>query len=259
MRDGTKLHTVVDFPLNKPKTNLTVVMDRSPYGMYALEMISDIYTIWGFAAVRQDMRGTQQSDGTFSIWHSAANDSYDTMQWISQQPWSNGEVYTVGASADGLASFEMLRDSPPWLKKQFIIFASGVGYPIAFPGGAFRQALDVLWLNSTVPSQGTELIHTLEEHEAHDSWWAPLSGVGEWQKVKWPTVMFAGWCVAAALQPCLAQRANRLCVASSPTDRYGTCSIFTAGRRRRGVQVMQHPMHSRSHSFLPQTSSWTGT
>jgi hypothetical protein len=31
------------------------------------------------------MRGTHQSEGAFTIWHSASNDSYDTMQWISQQ------------------------------------------------------------------------------------------------------------------------------------------------------------------------------
>ena len=36
------------------------------------------------------------------VWHDSANDAYDTMSWIVAQPWSNGEVFTCGASADAI-------------------------------------------------------------------------------------------------------------------------------------------------------------
>lgn len=36
-----------------------------------------------FAAV--DMRGTKKSQGKFTIWHSAAEDAFDTMQWLAAQ------------------------------------------------------------------------------------------------------------------------------------------------------------------------------
>lgn len=126
MRDGVELHTDIDFPLGK-SSDLTAVIDRSPYGADRLELVADIFLLWGYAAVRQDMRGTQQSQGNFTIWHSDANDSYDTFQWISEQSWSNGDIYSVGASADGLASFTMIMDSPKWLKAQvYSVIVKGV-------------------------------------------------------------------------------------------------------------------------------------
>ena len=41
----------------------TAVIDRSPYGQFAIEMLADIFLLWGMVAVRQDMRGTCKSEG----------------------------------------------------------------------------------------------------------------------------------------------------------------------------------------------------
>lgn len=46
--------------------------------------------------------GTYQSEGDFNLWKHSYNDTYDTIEWIQQQPWSNGEIFMVGASADGI-------------------------------------------------------------------------------------------------------------------------------------------------------------
>ena len=63
--------------------------------------------------------------------HSDTNDSADTIKWILEQPWSNGEIYQIGASADGIASFELALAPPELLsgtlKAQFIIFATAEG------------------------------------------------------------------------------------------------------------------------------------
>jgi alpha/beta superfamily hydrolase len=75
-------------------------MERSPYGANAEELIATVFSeALGYVSVRQDMRGTHQSEGVFGCWHDSANDAYDTMAWIVQQTWSNGEVFTTGASA----------------------------------------------------------------------------------------------------------------------------------------------------------------
>lgn len=113
----------------------------------------------GYVAVRQDMRGTGQSQGNFSLWQNEADDAYglssfvssfvssslcwthyfpcwmtfhasshkDTMTWIANQTWCNGSVFEVGASADGLNSFIAVLADPQWLRAQFVIFASSVG------------------------------------------------------------------------------------------------------------------------------------
>ena len=54
------------------------------------------------------------SQGNFTIWHSDADDSQDLGNWIVTQPWSNGDVYTFGASADGLAAFRTPDNQPEW-------------------------------------------------------------------------------------------------------------------------------------------------
>jgi hypothetical protein len=75
MRDGVLLHTLVDFPPfydGKPKT---VVVDASPYGQNELEELADIWLLFDMIGVRQDVRGTKKSGGTFSLWHQTANDS----------------------------------------------------------------------------------------------------------------------------------------------------------------------------------------
>jgi predicted acyl esterase len=86
-------------------------------GYLGLEWIPDIFLPAGFATVGQDMRGTEESEGLFSIFHSDANDSEDLGNWIVQQPWSNGEIYSFGASADGLGAFTMTTNQPTWVSK----------------------------------------------------------------------------------------------------------------------------------------------
>jgi predicted acyl esterase len=67
MRDGVELYTCVDFPLGTKQTHYDLVMDRSPYGSDKTELIADIYLLEGYVAVRQDMRGTFDSGGHFTM------------------------------------------------------------------------------------------------------------------------------------------------------------------------------------------------
>jgi hypothetical protein len=107
----------------------------------------------------------EYSQGVFEFFHKGGDDGYDTMQWISKQPWSNGIVFeqgkhsfqlvheyihlhhlytsadyfslnfpytychlnilSIGISADGILALTSLLDEPEWLKAQFIIWAAG--------------------------------------------------------------------------------------------------------------------------------------
>ena len=148
-RDGVKLHTRVALPRNDEGQKFTTVMDRSPYGYTGLEWMADLFLPW-FATVGQDFRGTQTSEGKFSIWHKDGNDSEDLGNWIVQQPWSNGEVYTFGASADGLGAFTTVSNQPSWLKAQYFIWTSSIGYDVFYPGGTMVYELINSWIKGTV-------------------------------------------------------------------------------------------------------------
>jgi pimeloyl-ACP methyl ester carboxylesterase len=54
----------------------------------------------GYAYVVQNERGHFFSEGNYDILGSP-QDGYDTLAWISSQPWSNGKVGTVGTSYPG--------------------------------------------------------------------------------------------------------------------------------------------------------------
>jgi hypothetical protein len=196
MRDGVKLHTDIDFPLFKSPADgpYKTIIDRSPYGEFAIELLALAYgLIFEFASVRQDMRGTKQSQGNFSIWKTSANDSFDTFTYIQHQNWSDGTIFEIGASADGLAAFTSVLGHPPGLSAQFIIFASAVGWPTVFVNGGWRESLTQLWMESTVPDQAPALIAEVMAHEAPDGWWDALDLRHHWGDVKWPAVMWGGW------------------------------------------------------------------
>lgn len=148
-RDGKNLHTRVALPRNDVGQKFTTVMDRSPYGYTGLEWMADFFLPW-FATVGQDFRGTQTSEGLFTIWHKDANDSEDLGNWIVQQPWSNGQVMTFGASADGLGAFTTVQNQPKWLTAQYFIWTSSIGYDVFFPQGAMVYELIDSWIHGTV-------------------------------------------------------------------------------------------------------------
>ena len=93
MRDGVKLHTVVVMPreVSDGGQKFPAVMDRSPYGYGDMEWLTDIFLPFGFVAIGQDVRGTEKSEGNYTMWCTDGYDSRDLGDWIVEQEWSNGE------------------------------------------------------------------------------------------------------------------------------------------------------------------------
>eukprot|EP01039_Chlorochromonas_danica_P009613 gene9613-10628_t len=198
MRDGVKLHTVIFFPRSKDgQTKFPVVMDRSPYGYSGLEWIADIFVPFGFVAIGQDMRGTEKSEGNFTMWQSDGNDSRDLGDWIVQQDWSNGEVMTFGASADGIGSFQTPRTNPSWLTAQYVAWATSNIYQILFPYGAYKQKTAEDWLlGVTMPNPDVvyDNIQTVHENEAHTDFWAQVElDQSIYQSIRARSAFWGGW------------------------------------------------------------------
>jgi predicted acyl esterase len=198
MRDGVKLHTIAVSPLFSSKKTWPAVIDRSPYGSFNTELLADLFLLFDFAAVSQDMRGCCQSEGNFTVWHEDTADGTDTVNWILQQPWSNGQVFQIGASADGIAAFELAKTADANVRRalqgQFIIFATAEARRTFFPGAAYRENLIEGWLEGTVPLQADGIISSVRTHEAPGPWWDQVEIKGdEFAQITWPTVQWAGW------------------------------------------------------------------
>ena len=202
MRDGVRLSTFVirlrGNDTNTPTTSekKATVLASSPYAPTS-DQVADVFIATNdYVAVVQDQRGTFLSEGTFTMWHSAAADGKDTIDWIVSQPWSNGNVFTVGISADGCASLAVLLEQPKPLKAQLLQWASADGHETTFPGGAFREGLITGWMTVQAPlTHGTSLRETLPDVLKQDKiseWWAPVQGPGRWGMVQWTTIHLAG-------------------------------------------------------------------
>jgi len=69
--------------------------------------------------VAQDCRGRFESEGEFYGYANEPPDGYDTVEWIAEQPWSDGKVGTMGTSYGGWVQSALALLNPPHLASIF--------------------------------------------------------------------------------------------------------------------------------------------
>src|SRR5690242_19423577 len=116
MRDGTLLATNIYLPASAGPW--PVALSRTPYGRTDYRssdggfgtIPAPRFLKSGIALVVQDFRGVHDSQGTPGPdddgW-GEHQDGMDTVNWIRQQPWSNGKIATYGRSAAGAAGLQI--------------------------------------------------------------------------------------------------------------------------------------------------------
>ena len=117
MRDGVVLRADIYRPVGHGP--FPVLLYRTPYGkQFAVEYYqAHLKAVErGYAVVLQDVRGRYASDGIFEPYRNEGKDGFDTIEWVAQQPWSNGDVGTFGLSYPGAVQWLAAIESPPSLK-----------------------------------------------------------------------------------------------------------------------------------------------
>ena len=106
MRDGVRLATDIYIPKSDKK--VPIIFSRTPYNFNswgdgeeknrthqrAYEALKR-----GYAYVVQNERGRYFSEGEWDILGMPLTDGYDAFSWMSEQPWSNGKIGTLGCSS----------------------------------------------------------------------------------------------------------------------------------------------------------------
>lgn len=107
MRDGVHLATDVYLPDNTAPTQTVLVRicyDKN--GRYTfMDRLAPYVTGRGYAFVVQDVRGKFRSEGTTMAFVHESHDGFDTLEWISNQPWSDGRVGMFGDSYYGFTQW----------------------------------------------------------------------------------------------------------------------------------------------------------
>ncbi len=118
MRDGIHLNTNLYRP--RVTDRLPVVMTRMPYGineMYCfMPAIGKFWARKGYVFVAQDTRGRFDSEGEWDPFVNEIEDSYDTLEWISAQPWCDGKIGATGESYYGYTTWAAALSGHPNLK-----------------------------------------------------------------------------------------------------------------------------------------------
>ncbi|WP_326731764.1 CocE/NonD family hydrolase [Streptomyces phaeochromogenes] len=106
MRDGVRLATDVYLPdgeaVDEPGPTILVRLPYDKSGTYAsMPLIARYLTRRGYHVAVQDVRGKFRSEGETLLFVNEVHDGYDTIEWITHQPWSDGIVGMWGDSYYG--------------------------------------------------------------------------------------------------------------------------------------------------------------
>ncbi len=152
MRDGTALRA--DLYLPEGDGPWPVLVERTPYGKENSPEkqagAPEFFAAHGYAVVIQDVRGRFASEGRFVPFHDDGwgpnRDGYDTVEWIAAQPWSNGQVGTIGGSYAGATQYRLAPTRPPHLRAMYVRESSADYWAEwVYHGGAFELAFMLEW------------------------------------------------------------------------------------------------------------------
>lgn len=128
MRDGTQLATDIYLPANPDTSEETgaqypVLLVRTPYNKTAPKRVRNQgqwFAKQGYVVAIQDVRGRFNSQGSFYLLKNEADDGYDTVEWLGQQAFCDGNVGTMGTSYMAWVQNALASLDPPHLGAMFV-------------------------------------------------------------------------------------------------------------------------------------------
>jgi putative CocE/NonD family hydrolase len=152
MPDGTQLAVYVTLPADSsgkviPGTFPTA-LNQTAYNNSVADNADALIIKHGYASVVVDVRGTGQSTGSWEAFGADEQSDYgNVVDWVTQQPWSNGAIGLIGGSYDGITAILTAAQNHPAVKATFALAPIGDGYrDTVFTGGQVNPTFVPLWL-----------------------------------------------------------------------------------------------------------------
>ena len=145
MRDGVRISVDLyrpaangQFPVILMHTGYSSLRDDLWFGPSRAKWFAQRGYVFAFS----DMRGRYDSEGEYDIFDEKhKKDGYDLVEWLAQQPWSNGRVGMTGPSYMGWTAWWTASQAPPSLKA----IAPEVAPPDQFMNGPYQNGIFVCW------------------------------------------------------------------------------------------------------------------
>lgn len=140
MRDGIRLATDVYLPWKEG--SIPTVLVRTPYGRTGGIESYYRFVQRGYALVVQDVRGREDSEGEWLPMYYEVEDGDDTLNWIADEPWSDGNVSMTGGSYLGYVQWAAAASGNPHLKAMLSSVCAGSSF-VDMPrrGGCFNSGM----------------------------------------------------------------------------------------------------------------------
>lgn len=144
MRDGVRLHTRISVP--EGEGPWPTVLVRNPYdvgGSFAF--ICGIFVRNGYACVHQDVRGRMASEGEWVPMKNERKDGLDTLAWLVEQDFVDGNVALYGMSYLASVQWAVADALPPEVKTMIPMVYGTDGYAVQYEGGLFKHEVITAW------------------------------------------------------------------------------------------------------------------
>jgi uncharacterized protein len=219
MRDGVRLAANIYRPASEGRHPVLLV--RTPYGKEGEQDNAIFFVERGYAVVAQDTRGRNDSDGDWYPFRHEGEDGHDTIEWAARQPWSSGQVVTMGASYLGMVQWLAAREGSSALAGMIIrVSPADLYLDLVHPGGASgnllpwaltmgrrtfmrRELTLVSWprLLDHLPVVEAPRLAGFEppffrdwiEHAARDEYWKAMSWRHAYGAMRMPVFISGGW------------------------------------------------------------------
>lgn len=221
LRDGVELAADLARPTAEGK--YPAILVRTPYGRAAAAIEAEWWARRGYVYLVQDVRGRGDSGGEWHPFMPERADGFDSIEWITKQPWSDGNVGMIGGSYLGMVQWQAAVEKPPGLKcivpqvsppDMFYNIPWDHGVPMLFGaiwwarvvqdaagvGGAFAPVTNLRGL-LTLPITQTDEAVLGYDVPFVDDWWTrttnkafePANFQRDLNKVDIPALMISGW------------------------------------------------------------------
>jgi uncharacterized protein len=199
MRDGTKLAANIFKP--EGAGPWPVIVSRTPYlkdgppdrpeAADRLRAQAKRYTDAGYVYVLQDVRGKGRSEGFYAAFENDIEDGYDTVEWLTAQPWSNGRIGITGGSALGITGNAAAMAAHPALKAAYVVVAPYDRLHNTYMGGVLKEKETLGWLEGQGVSE--EIRNSVRARVVDDVVWNRGAMSANRKYIRIPIYNVGGW------------------------------------------------------------------